>query len=118
MSQQLTLPATTSMVPVARHGVAALLPRFGRLADVELIVTELVVSAIRSADAHFTVTVEHSTNVRVEIRDQRGRHPRADAMHLDPDAPDGLAIVSAVADRFGSRRHRSGDVTTWAVVSP
>ncbi|MBE1456036.1 hypothetical protein H4W79_000250 [Nocardiopsis terrae] len=105
------------MVPITRHGVAALLPGFGRLADVELVLTEFVTSAIRSSDADLMITVEHSSEVRIEVHDQRGQYPRVEETHIDPAAPDGLAIVSAVADRFGARRHRSGDCTAWAVFS-
>lgn len=106
------------MVPIARHEVAALLPGVSRLADVELVLTELVTSAIRASDADFTITVDLNPEVRVEVHDQRGQHPRTDEIHIDPETPDGLAIVSAVANRVGSRRHSSGDCTTWAVLSP
>ncbi|WP_435109373.1 ATP-binding protein [Nocardiopsis synnemataformans] len=98
--------------------MSALLPGVSRLADVELVLTELVTSAIRASDADITITVDLNAEVRIEVHDQRGQHPRADEIHIDPETPDGIAIVSAVADRFGSRRHRSGDCTTWAVLSP
>lgn len=118
MGKRITLPASTAMVPIARHGVAALLLGTSRLADVELVVTELMTSAVRASTGDITITVDLATDVRLEVHDQRGQHPRTDEIPLDPDTPDGLAIVSAVADRFGSRRHRSGDTTAWAVLSP
>lgn len=118
MGQRITLPASTAMVPIARHGVAALLPGISRLADVELVVTELMASAVRASVGDITITVDLAADVRLEVHDQRGQHPRTTETPLDPNAPDGLAIVSAVATRFGSRRHRSGDTTAWAVLAP
>ncbi|MFV2198173.1 ATP-binding protein [Nocardiopsis sp. LOL_012] len=118
MVKQISLPSDDAMVPIARHGVAALLGGFSRLADVELVLTEFVTSAVRSSSTDVAITVEHGVAVRIEVHDRRGRHPRADGTRIDSDAPEGLAVVSALADRFGAHRHRSGDRTAWAVFVP
>ncbi|MFD0773351.1 ATP-binding protein [Streptomonospora algeriensis] len=119
MGESLTIPAAVAMVPVARRGAAALLAGFARVADAELIAAELVASAVRASTGEITVSVVDGDTVRIEVTDQRGRHPRdAGCLDADEDAPDGLGLVSAVADRMGSAHRRSGDCITWAELRP
>lgn len=114
MDQAITIPAAVAMVPAARRAVAGLLSGYP---DAPLIATELVTSAVRHADGEITLRVGRADGTaRIEVHDQRGRHPRTEALPTDTDAPDGLALVSLMAD-IGSRRARSGDCVTWAVLT-
>ncbi|MBB4933396.1 hypothetical protein F4561_004216 [Lipingzhangella halophila] len=119
MDESLTIPAIAAMVPAARCGVAALLAGFDRVHDAELITSELVTSAVRASTGEITVHVVDAEAVRIDVTDQRGRHPRGTGdAEVDEDAPDGLGLVSALADAMGSTRRRSGECTTWAELWP
>ncbi|WP_052746016.1 ATP-binding protein [Allosalinactinospora lopnorensis] len=117
MDHSITLPAMVSMVPAARRGVVGLLADFARVDDAETVATELVTNAMRHSSGEIVVRVHDSDAMHIEVRDQRGRHPRTDTLPVEDYAPDGLAIVSALAQRFGATRTRSGDCTTWAVLN-
>ncbi|MBB5998198.1 ATP-binding protein [Streptomonospora salina] len=119
MNESLTVPASAAMVPVVRHGVAALLAGFDRVDDAELIASELVTSAVRASTGAITVGVTDTGTVRIKVTDQRGHRPRrAGDFAVDEDAPDGLGLCSTLADAMGATCFRSGDYTTWAELSP
>ncbi|WP_344977272.1 ATP-binding protein [Salinactinospora qingdaonensis] len=118
MGQTITLPAIAAMAPVARCGIAGLLAGADRHDDAVLIATELVTRAIRASVGDVVIRVHDLNEIRIEVTDQRGRHPRLDTILVEDDAPYGLAIVSALADEIGSVRHRSGDCTMWALLRP
>ncbi|CAM4078896.1 hypothetical protein GCM10009799_02870 [Nocardiopsis rhodophaea] len=115
MEETITVPAKAAMVPAVRRGVCGLLPGFDRLDDVELVVSELLTSAIRASSGDITLRLIDTGDIRIEIQDLRGRHPRLDGGG-DDHVVNGLGLASAIADRIGSVRHRSGNCTTWAVI--
>jgi hypothetical protein len=81
--------------------------------DVELVVAELTANAVRHAGTPFQVVVRLEGSVlRVEVSDE-GSLPLALGGGLIPQPPHGLAIVDALATRWGAERTARGTVV-WA----
>lgn len=116
MGQAITIPAIASMLPTVHTGVMAILDGHSRSEVATRAAVVLTSSALRHSEGEVTIGIsEIEGGIRIEVADQRGTCPRSDpppSMQPDP-----LAEVSDIAARVGSRRARSGDVTTWAVVT-
>jgi anti-sigma regulatory factor (Ser/Thr protein kinase) len=100
------LPATTAAPRMARHLVAAMLGERGCSVEVvdsaELLVSELVTNAIRHAASNVVVRVElDGGGLLVEVQDDDPSPPRLRGP--EPDALDGrgIALVDALASRWG-----------------
>jgi anti-sigma regulatory factor (Ser/Thr protein kinase) len=100
----------------ARHWFRACLRQLpGAEADAaEAVFAEVAANAVRHGRGRVTVTVEYlGTAVRCAIRDGGWRVPRLSAAWR-PDLEDGrgMVIITALADRWGVRRHLLGK-TVW-----
>jgi anti-sigma regulatory factor (Ser/Thr protein kinase) len=122
MQNSVTYPGIPAIVPSARRYVRGMLADAPRVDDMELIASELAANAIRhtpsgSNGGEFTITVCAKPGwARVEISDQgTGQwHPRTAAD--DDEYGRGLAIVAALADRFGHDASADGQCA-WAEVT-
>jgi anti-sigma regulatory factor (Ser/Thr protein kinase) len=120
MEISVTFPGVPAIVPSARRLVRGVLARSPRADDLELIAAELVSNAILHSpsgqnDGHFTVSVLTGDGwARVEVSDTgTGEwHPPA-GTDLDAEYGRGLAIVAALADKFGHNATATGQ-TVWA----
>jgi anti-sigma regulatory factor (Ser/Thr protein kinase) len=118
-----TFPGLAAIVPSARRLVRGVLADSPRADDMELIASELVSNAIRHTPAghpggEFTVTVRTGPDwARVEVSDTGSGewHPDPDGGSLDDEYGRGLAIIAAVADKFGHTVDASGQIV-WAEV--
>lgn len=123
MDTSITFPGIPAIVPSARRfvrGVAAESPAAG---DLELIAAELVSNAIRHTPAgqggEFTLTVRTGTGwARIEVSDPgTGRwHPLIADAGDEPEYGRGLAIVAALAAKFGHDAGAAGQ-TAWAEIT-
>jgi anti-sigma regulatory factor (Ser/Thr protein kinase) len=117
----LPLPATPSMVPVARAFIRAFMNSHPCADDTELITCEYLTNAVRHATPapggviHLTVTTTAGT-ARVEVTSPS--HATATPAPRDPGQDDengrGLLIVTALATRCGHHRACDGQLTAWA----
>ena len=104
-------------VAAARDAVDAVLAEVGLepLADdVCLLTSELVTNGVRHARTPLALWVEwdgHSVRVALKDRDRRPPQPRPN----DPKEPGGLglAIIDAVASRWGYEREADGAKVVW-----
>jgi anti-sigma regulatory factor (Ser/Thr protein kinase) len=122
-----TFPGLPAIVPSARRFVSGILAGSPRAAEMELIATELATNAIRHSPAghdggEFTITIRAEDGwVRIEVSDT-GTGQWYPPESGDPDAEygRGLAIVAALADKFGHDVTAKGQVmwaeTCWAAV--
>jgi anti-sigma regulatory factor (Ser/Thr protein kinase) len=124
METSVTFPGLPAIVPSARRFVRAILADSPRAGDMELIASELASNAIRhtpSGDAggKFTVTIQTADGwARIEVSDTGNGQWHLQPGDVCPDAEygRGLAIIAAVADKFGHDA-RVGGQTLWAEVS-
>jgi anti-sigma regulatory factor (Ser/Thr protein kinase) len=122
METSVTFPGLPAIVPAARRFVRGILAGAPRADDMELITAELVSNAIRHSPAgedggEFTLTVRTAGGwARIEVSDTgTGEwHPPHDD-ELDAEYGRGLAIIDALADKFGHDVTASGQ-TVWAEV--
>ncbi len=122
MDTSITFPGIPAIVPAARRFVRGILEGSPSYADAELIAGELISNAIRHAPAgrdggEFTVTIRTAPGwARIEVSDPgTGQwHP----LGTDDEAEygRGLAIVGALADKFGHDAGTDGQ-TVWAEVT-
>jgi anti-sigma regulatory factor (Ser/Thr protein kinase) len=118
-----TFPGLAAIVPSARRFVRGVLADLPRADDMELIASELVSNAIRHTPAgdpggEFTVTVRTGPDwARIEVSDTGSGewHPDPDDGSPDDEYGRGLAIIAALADKFGHVVDASGQ-TVWAEV--
>lgn len=113
------VPARACYAQLTRHwfrGCLALLGERGEAADdAELVFAELVGNAARHTRAWVQVTVlAIPGGLRVEIADQLRERPRLTPGPASPDdeCGRGLALVDALAARWGVRHHPRGK-TVW-----
>lgn len=107
METSVTFPGLPAIVPSARRFVRGVLAGTPRADDLELIACELITNSILHTPAggggEFTVSVLTGAGwARVEVSDAgTGQwHPR-EAIGSDDEYGRGLAIVAALADKFG-----------------
>jgi hypothetical protein len=108
-------PADLQAPGDARRDVVAVLEAAARgntVANAALIVTELAANAIRHAASPFSVAVRlHGSVARIAVSDRRGLQSTPDAQ-LVATLPHGLAVVDAIATRWGVEPI-SGGKTIW-----
>ena len=123
METSVTFPGLPAIVPSARRFVRGILEGSPRAADMELITAELVSNAILHTPSgqdggEFTLTVRTEPGwARVEVTDSgvgEWNAPRDGS--ADDEYGRGLAIVAALADKFG-HDIRAGAQTVWAEVN-
>jgi anti-sigma regulatory factor (Ser/Thr protein kinase) len=117
-----TFPGLLSIVPSARRFVRGILEGSPRADDMELIAAELISNAILHSPSgedggEFTVTVHIGDGwARVEVSDiGTGEWHPPDGTDLDAEYGRGLAIIAALADKFGHDVKADGQ-TVWAEV--
>ncbi|MFD9603175.1 ATP-binding protein [Streptomyces sp. NPDC056708] len=109
------------LVAPVRRAVVATLRSWGvpEIADdMGLIVTELVVNAIRHGDpggVTVILTAWNGTAV-LEVEDDNGGRPAVRQTAEDDEGGRGLILVQALADRWGCRPGTCGRKTVWASV--
>jgi anti-sigma regulatory factor (Ser/Thr protein kinase) len=118
-----TFPGLASIVPSARRFVRGILEGSPRADDLELIAAELISNAILHSPSgddggEFTVTVRTGDGwVRVEVSDTgTGEWHPPDGADLDAEYGRGLAIIAALADKFGHDVSIRGQ-TVWAEIA-
>lgn len=96
-----------------RRFVRAVLAEAGLDAEVsELLASELATNVIRHGQTRFTVRVWTSTVVRVEVQDGNALNAIVRAAGRDDEGGRGLALVDALADRWGVE-DRDGGKVVW-----
>ena len=103
----LTLPAHLHSVRAARQFVQARCADLGlrkeRCDDALLLTSELVTNAVLHGRSEVCVEIVRSSDgrVRVAVHDENSRHPVPVAQDHDALDGRGLALVEAIADRWG-----------------
>lgn len=122
METSVTFPGLPAIVPSARRFVRGILGDSPRTEDMELIASELIGNAILHSPSgqdggQFTVTVRTGDGwARVEVSDTgTGEWHPPEGSELDAEYGRGLAIVAALADKFGHDVTLDGQ-TMWAQV--
>lgn len=122
METCVTFPGLPAIVPSARRFVRGILADCPRADDLELIAAELISNAILHSpsgehDGEFTVCVRTGEGwARVEVSDTgTGEWHPPDSSDPEAEYGRGLAIVAALADKFGHDVTGSGQ-TMWAEV--
>jgi anti-sigma regulatory factor (Ser/Thr protein kinase) len=94
-----------------------------RLADLQLIVSELAQNVVRhsslSAEDTFSLAIDTSEyRVRVTVNDAGTGFSRGELLPAseDPWSGRGLALVDGVASRWGAERSEGGGTTAWAEI--
>lgn len=78
---------------------------------VALLVSELVTNAVLHARTQVEVRLEGDGRLlRIEVRDRNTRRPVRERVPVDATTGRGLALVEAVADRWGVQPHADGKV--------
>jgi anti-sigma regulatory factor (Ser/Thr protein kinase) len=122
METSITFPGLPAIVPSARRFVRGILADSPRAGDMELIAAELISNAIRHSPAgkeggEFTVTVRTAEDwARLEVRDAgTGKWNTPPDADMDAEYGRGLAIIEALADKYGHNVDADGQ-TMWAEV--
>ena len=116
----LSLPARTEAASAARKALAALngdlhLISEARLADAQLLVSELVTNAVRHADGEIVSVDAYAgaERLRVVVANAGGSFdPDASPRSADEPGGWGLRIVEVVADRWGIH-HGGNGMQVW-----
>ena len=122
-SEQLRLSDEPDAVPRARAFAAASVPRLNPDAldlvpDVELAVAELVTNALIHAGAPVLLRLRPLPDgVRIEVQDSSPVAPVRALVSLDAMTGRGLALVDAVAPRWGIERVAGGGKVVWCEVT-
>jgi anti-sigma regulatory factor (Ser/Thr protein kinase) len=117
----LDLPASPRSVPVARRHARRTAREAGLPEDtsdvLHLLVSELVTNAVVHARTdvrlHIVVTPDE---VRVEVGDQAGLHPRLRTHSSSATTGRGLRLLSALASSWGVEELDDGGKMVWAVL--
>lgn len=116
-SATVTLPPTTTSVPLARQFVGESLPTTCWADEVTLLVSELASNAVRHADTPFSVTIScDGSLVRVEVSDGSPELPVPQVPPAEAITGRGLLIVDALAGRWGVESTPTGK-TVWFELS-
>jgi anti-sigma regulatory factor (Ser/Thr protein kinase) len=123
METSVTFPGLPAIVPSARRFVRGILADSPRSGDMELVAAELTSNAIRHTPSgdpggEFTITIRTEPGwARIEVSDTGTGEWHPQPGDGDPGAEygRGLAIIAAVADKFGHDVHADGQ-TLWAEV--
>jgi anti-sigma regulatory factor (Ser/Thr protein kinase) len=108
------VPATSHGPAAARRLVAALLPVWGfpdLKDDAELIVSELVTNAYLHApggDSFELELVRRTEGVRISLADGASVRPMIADLSADHPSGRGMAIIAALASRWGAEDHHGG----------
>ncbi len=120
METSVTFPGLPAIVPSARRFVRGILAGSPRADDMELIAAELASNAIRHTPSgqdggEFTLMVRTEPGwARIEVSDAgTGEWSGPRDASDDDEYGRGLAIVAALADKFGHDVRASGQ-TVWA----
>ncbi len=122
-SEELRLGAEPDAVPRARAFVAEAVPRISPSAtdlvsDVELTVTELVTNALLHAGAPVMLRlVPILDGVRVEVQDSSPVAPVRAQVSSEAMTGRGLALVDALAPRWGVDRVPGGGKVVWCEIT-
>jgi anti-sigma regulatory factor (Ser/Thr protein kinase) len=116
-----TFPGLPAIVPSARRFVRGILGNSPRADDMELIAAELISNAILhtpagEAGGEFTVTIRTGPAwARIEVSDTGTGHwyPQPGCARDDDEYGRGMAIIAALADKFGHDAAPEGQ-TVWA----
>lgn len=117
----LRLPPALSSVRAARRFVADECARRGmspeRTDDALLLTSELVTNAVLHGRSEVSLEVEGGAVMRVSVVDENSRHPAP--VSEDPDALDGrgLALVEALASRWGVQDRALGKAVWFELAS-
>jgi len=99
-----SLPWSPTACARARTAIRDVLPRWGLAGLVptaELLVSELVCNALRHADGPVSLTLEWVSDVRCLVSDGSSAPPRPCDADLEDETGRGLALVEALAARWG-----------------
>ncbi|MEV0096096.1 ATP-binding protein [Streptomyces sp. NPDC050738] len=119
-----TFPAEPGAVRVARHAVRdalrgwGLFPAFGDVAV--LLVSELVTNALRYASGPIgvrLVRLDHGV-LLVEVSDPLPDPPRERTSGPDDEGGRGLQLVACSAQRWGTRKGRTGKTVWFELAQP
>jgi anti-sigma regulatory factor (Ser/Thr protein kinase) len=118
---KLRLPRGARAVPAARHALAGLESHVGpeTLANLELLVSELVSNSVRHAgtDVVTLEVVATGSGVRVEVSDRgEGFEPEPPPSDQERAGGWGLYLVDQLADRWGVQR--SDATVVWFEIEP
>jgi anti-sigma regulatory factor (Ser/Thr protein kinase) len=124
METSVTFPGLPAIVPSARRFVRGILAGMPRADDMELIAAELTSNAIRHTPSgdpggEFTITIRTEAGwARIDVSDiGTGEwHPQPGDGDPGAEYGRGLAIIVALADKFGHDVHAGGQ-TLWAEVA-
>jgi anti-sigma regulatory factor (Ser/Thr protein kinase) len=122
METSITFPGVVAVVPAARRFVRGILADSPRAFDAELIAAELVANAIRhtpsgEAGGEFTVSIWSKPGwARIEVADEGAGQWSPLAGDGEDEYGRGLAIVAALAERFGHDVNVGGAQTVWAEI--
>jgi anti-sigma regulatory factor (Ser/Thr protein kinase) len=105
----------------ARRFVASTLARWewhGSLDDVVLLTSELVANGVTHAVSPLTLTVTGDAGrVRVALTDQSSARPVVRSLQPEAERGRGLALVAALARRWGVERADADGKVVWFEVS-
>jgi anti-sigma regulatory factor (Ser/Thr protein kinase) len=124
METSVTFPGLPAIVPSARRFVRGILANSPRGDDMELIAAELASNAIRHTPSgdpggEFTITIRTGTGwARIEVSDTgTGQwHPPPGDGNPGAEYGRGLAIIAAIADKFGHDVRPDGQAL-WAEIA-
>jgi anti-sigma regulatory factor (Ser/Thr protein kinase) len=123
METSVTFPGVVAIVPAARLFVRGILADSPRAGDAELIAAELVTNAIRhtpsgEAGGEFTVSIWSKPGwARIEVADEGAGQWSPLPGESEDEYGRGLAIVAALAERFGHDVNAGGAQTVWAEIT-
>ena len=109
-------PCAPQSVAEARLFVAAALTAAGRAEMVDsarLVVSELATNAIQHAESDFDVEVDIGDVVRVAVCDRLDGQPVPSPFDVSSPSGRGLALIAALADRWGVEPTAFGKRVWW-----
>jgi anti-sigma regulatory factor (Ser/Thr protein kinase) len=112
------LPPDPTSVPRARHAVgeAAAVCSDDVREDAQMCVSELATNCVLHAHTPFDVVVElDEAALRVAVADHSHKQVRVSGMDWNEASGRGLAIVAALADRWGHRETSWGEVVWFEI---